>query len=126
MCVFFVVRGGCKWWFERGAGGCGEKEMRGKKRKKNKRICKFKFKVKSHMSSMACMLQMVYVTCMSHIASATLEIVLDFKLFFSLCYFTIFFIVIKKKLLSLFNEPTKIEERVLILTRKKDLKFYYI
>jgi len=78
------------------------------------------------MSSMACMLQMVYVTCMSHIASATLEIVLDFKLFFSLCYFTIFFIVIKKKLLSLFNEPTKIEERVLILTRKKDLKFYYI
>jgi len=22
---------GCKWWFERGAGGCGEREMRGKK-----------------------------------------------------------------------------------------------
>jgi len=42
-----------------GAGGCGEREMRGKKKNRNKRIFEFKFKVKSHMSSMACVPQMV-------------------------------------------------------------------
>lgn len=80
----------------------GREKWGEKKKNRNKRIFEFKFKVKSHMSSMACVLQMVYVIYVSYIASATREIVLDFKLFFSLCYFTIFFVVIKtkKKLLS--------------------------